>query len=71
MNNTLRLSDRIVFALELAIEQDDYKTGEILARALELSMTRAAGGGSFLERRDYPPEVEALMNRLDDLRSRD
>lgn len=70
MNTTLRLSDRIIFALELAVEQGDYKTGEILARALELSMTRYSGGGNFLERRDYPPEVEALMNRLDDLRAK-
>lgn len=68
---SLRLSDRIVFALELAVEQKDHKTGEILARALEVSMTRMSGGGDFTERRDYSPEVEALMIQLDELRSRD
>lgn len=65
-----RLSDRIVFALELAVNQGDYKTGEILARALELSMTRMAGGGDFVERRDYPAHVEDLMSKLHDLRAR-
>lgn len=67
----LRLSDRIIFALELAVEQEDHKTGEVLARALEIAMTRKAGGGDFMERRDYPPEVEALMNRLNELRAAD
>ena len=65
-----RLSDRIVFALELALNQDDYKTAEILARALELSMTRMAGGGDFTERRDYPEHIEKLMVRLDELRAK-
>lgn len=65
-----RLSDRIVFAMELAINQGDYKTGEILARALELSMTRMAGGGGFTERRDYPAHVEKLMVKLDELRAK-
>lgn len=71
MDKDQRLSDRIVFALELAVNQGDYKTGEILARALELSMTRMAGGGDFTERREYPEHVESLMNQLDDLRARD
>jgi hypothetical protein len=65
-----RLSDRIVFALELAINQGDYKTGEILSRALEISMTRMAGGGDFTERREYPEHVEKLMVKLDELRAK-
>jgi hypothetical protein len=65
-----RLSDRIVFALELAVDQGDYKTGELLTRALELAMTRMSGGGDFTERREYSEQVESLMNRLDDLRAK-
>lgn len=51
----IRLSDRILSALELSLEQDDIKISELLTRALELSMTRNTGGGEFIERRDYPP----------------
>ena len=64
----IRLSDRILSALELALEQDDLKISEILTRALEQSMTRNTGGGEFIERRDYPPEIERAMDKLYDLR---
>ena len=67
----IRLSDRILSALELALEQDDLKIAETLTRALEMAMTRNTGGGEFIERRDYPPEIESAMNRLSDLRDRD
>ncbi|MCK6417792.1 MAG: hypothetical protein L6Q57_02490 [Alphaproteobacteria bacterium] len=72
MNNkdreSIRLSDRILSALELALEQKDIKVAEILTKALELAMTRNSGGGEFVERRDYPPEIEKAMDRLYDLR---
>ena len=64
----IRLSDRILSALELALEQDDLKISELLTRALEHSMTRNTGGGEFVERRDYPPEIESAMNKLYALR---
>jgi hypothetical protein len=64
----IRLSDRILSALELALEQDDLKISELLVRALEMSMTRNTGGGEFVERRDYPPEIEKAMDKLYDLR---
>lgn len=64
----IRLSDRILSALELSLEQDDFKISENLTRALELSMTRNTGGGEFIERRDYPPEIEAAMDKLSTLR---
>lgn len=64
----LRLSDRILFALELALEQDDLPIAEALARALEMAMTRNTGGGEFVERRDYPPAMEAAMDKLSVLR---
>jgi hypothetical protein len=64
----VRLSDRLLTALELALDQNDLKISELLSRALEISMTRNAGGGEFVERRDYPPEMEIAMDRLNQLR---
>ena len=65
---TIRLSDRILSALELSLDQDDLKISELLTRALELAMTRNTGGGEFIERRDYPPEIESAMSKLYALR---
>ncbi len=62
--NKARLSDRILFALELALEQQDLETAEILTRALEMSMTRKTGGGEFVERREYPQSVETILQQL-------
>ncbi len=67
----IRLSDRILSALELALEQEDLKISETLTRALEQAMTRNTGGGEFIERRDYPPEMEAAMSKLFELRDRE
>ncbi len=66
----IRLSDRILSALELSLEQDDIKISELLTKALDLAMTRNTGGGEFIERRDYPPEIEAAMSILHDLRDK-
>ena len=63
-----RLSDRILYALEMALDQGDISIAETLARAMEMAMTRNTGGGEFVERRDYPPAMEAAMNRLNELR---
>lgn len=68
MSQAQRLSDRVLDALNLAIEQEDLKTAEHLEKALELAMTRLAGGREFVERRDYPPEIEAAMDSLQKLR---
>lgn len=62
--NADRLSDRIVFALEKALEQEDVQIAKLLVQALDLSMTRNTGGGNFVERRDYPPKIEAAMKKL-------
>lgn len=67
----IRLSDRILSALELALQQEDMKISEILTRALEQAMTRNTGGGEFIERRDYPPEIEAAMSKLYELRDKE
>ncbi len=66
----IRLSDRILSALELALDQDDLKISELLTRALEQAMTRNTGGGEFVERRDYPPEIEHAMSKLYELRDK-
>ncbi len=65
----VRLSDRILYALELAIEQEDVSISEALVRALELAMTRNTGGGEFVERRDYPQEIENAMDRLREIKA--
>ncbi len=66
--NKDRLSDRILFALELALEQKDLELSEALLNALELAMTRNTGGGEFIERRDYPKEIETAIAQLRSLK---
>lgn len=67
----LRLSDRILTALELALEQKDLQICELLNSALDLSMTRNAGGGEFIERRDYPLDVEKAIDELRSLQDKE
>lgn len=67
----IRLSDRILSALELSLEQDDAKISELLTRALEYAMTRNTGGGEFIERRDYPPAIEKAMEKLATLKGKE
>jgi hypothetical protein len=50
-----RLSDRILFAFELAVEQGDVSIADHLMQAMETAMTRAAGGKDFVERRELAP----------------
>ena len=66
-NRYIRLSDRILFALEMALEQKDVEIAKGLVRVLELAMTRNTGGGEFVERRDYPPEIETALDKLEAL----
>ncbi len=68
--NKDRLSDRILFALELALEQQDLELSEALLNALELAMTRNTGGGEFIERRDYPKEIETAIEQLRGLKKK-
>lgn len=69
--NNKRLSDRILHAIELAVEQEDVKVAEQLNRALELSMTRKTGGDGFVERRDFAAQAEEALLNLDHLRAKD
>ena len=68
--NIQRLSDRIFFALELAVEQKSVAIADALVNALELSMTRNSGGGEFVERRDYPVEIESVLKKLRELKDK-
>ncbi len=61
--NKYRLSDRIFYALQLAVDQKDANVARALVSVLELAMTRNSGGGEFVERRDFPAAVEALLDQ--------
>jgi hypothetical protein len=63
-NDPVRLSDRILSALELALDQNDVLIAESLLRVLELSITRKSGGADFVERRDYSPSITDAIRRL-------
>ncbi|PZQ48673.1 MAG: hypothetical protein DI551_00900 [Micavibrio aeruginosavorus] len=67
--NKDRLSDRILFALELALDQKDLELSEHLNKAMEMAMTRNTGGGEFIERRDYPGEIEKALIVLRSLKN--
>ena len=64
-----RLSDRILFALELAVEQGDLQIADNLVTAMEQSITRATGGKNFQERRELAPEYDAVLAQYDDLKA--
>ena len=70
IKNKDRLSDRILFALELALKQQDLELSEALNKALEMAMTRNTGGGEFVERRDYPKEIETALVQLRGLKGK-
>ena len=64
-----RLGDRIVYALQLALDQGDLEVSELLERALESVMTRF-GGPDKVETRDVPDEMIEVFDRIDELRRR-
>ncbi len=68
--NKSRLSDRILEAMELALQQGDAEVAELLSRAMDLSMTRNTGGGEFIERRDYPKVIEDAIAMLRQLQGK-
>lgn len=63
-----RLADRILEALTLSLDQKDVAISELLTRALEMSMTRNAGGRDFIERRDFSDAVEQSLTKLSALK---
>jgi len=68
--NNERLADRILTSLELAIAQQDVDIAEILGGALEMALTRGAGGKDFVERRDFSEDIEKAFDKLEVLRNR-
>lgn len=63
-----RLADRILYAFKLSLDQNDKKISELLAEALELAMTRQTKKPDFVERREYPEELENCMEILNEMR---
>ena len=63
-----RLSDLVLVALTLALKQKDFAVSELLKSALEMSMTRGAGGKDFVERREFADEVQEALISFDALR---
>lgn len=64
-----RLGDRILHALELALEQENLECAELLARALEEALTGFGGPGA-IDRRELPDAMLAAFEGLDRLRRR-
>ncbi len=63
-----RLSDRILYALQLALEQQDLVAAERLNKALETSLTRKIDGKGFVNRRDFTLDYENAIRDLETLR---
>lgn len=59
-----RLSDLVTQAMRLALDQKDVAIADILSRALEMSLTRNAGGRDFLERREMSEDVNKALDDL-------
>lgn len=68
MDNDRRLGDRILHALDLALEQHDLEVAEHLALALELTLTRF-GGRDAVEKRPPPASLDSAFERLMALRA--
>jgi hypothetical protein len=63
-----RLSDTILKALALAVQQKDLAIADLLSLALDRALTRGAGGKDFVERREFTDEVEDVLKKLEELR---
>ena len=66
--NYERLSDLVLAALTVSVAQKDLAISDLLSRALEMAMTRGAGGKDFVERREFTAEVESILEKLNTLR---
>lgn len=65
-----RLSDEILKALEVSLNQEDVQVSEQLVNALELAMTRNTGGQEYVERRTFPEQVDTALSRFHELKQR-
>ena len=64
-----RLSDKILDAFKLSLDQKDADIAEMLNRALQMAMTRGAGGKDFVERREFADDVEQALEKYEILRA--
>ncbi len=64
-----RLGDRVLGALNLALDQDNLEVAEHLVLAFESAMTRFGGPGA-VEQRDVPAAMASTYLRLEELRRR-
>ncbi|ALG70893.1 hypothetical protein VY88_04530 [Azospirillum thiophilum] len=67
ISNDRRLGDRILAALEMALEQKHLEVAEHLARALEETLTRF-GGPDAVDHRQVSAGLLQAFDRLDELR---
>lgn len=68
----VRLSDKITEALKVALDQNDRRIAEVLKEALDMALTRRpAGQKEFVERREYPEELENCMAILENMTADD
>lgn len=65
--NERRLGDRILHALELALEQKHLDVAEHLALALEAALTRF-GGKDMVDHREFTEAMDLAFVKLDELR---
>ncbi|MEA1938290.1 MAG: hypothetical protein U9N14_04285 [Pseudomonadota bacterium] len=68
MKSQRRLSDKILSALEQALEDEDVEIAEIIQNALEMALTRQVGGVDFSERRDVSSRILVAFDRLRELK---
>lgn len=64
-----RLSDKILEAFKLTLDQGDVDIADILNNALQMAMTRGAGGKDFVERREFADDVEKALEKYETLRA--
>ncbi len=67
ISNDRRLGDRILAALEMALEQKHLEVAEHLASALEETLTRF-GGPDAVDHRQVSAGLLLAFDRLDELR---
>jgi hypothetical protein len=63
-----RLSDKILDAFKLALEQKDVAIAGLLNSALEMAITRGSGGRDFIERREFSNELETAIDKFEALK---
>ncbi len=63
-----RLSDRILEAMNLALDQKDVAIADLLRRALEMTLKRNASSRSQIDRRSAVEEITKAIAKLEALK---